>query len=117
MGIRFLSREVGDYPTWAEISTVCLEGGHLEDPLGWCEPEHGYETMVFLDGCWFFSVFTQKYKTRKQAAMGHDSIIGRLLSGTLPLAIPLGYYSARESGEPGQSEGTDADATLPDGRA
>lgn len=94
LGIAFLNHERGDYPKWVEVSTVCLEGGHLEDPLHMCEPEHGYETMVFLEGCSFFSLFTAKYETRDEAADGHQSTVRRLLSGDLPLAIPLRYYNA-----------------------
>lgn len=76
------------------VSTVCLEDGHLEGPPGWCAPEHGYETMVFLDGCSLFSVFTAKYETREEAELGHRSVITRLLAGDLPLAIALPVYFA-----------------------
>lgn len=100
MGIRFLQREIMDSPKSVLVSTVCLDGGNLEDPLGICEPENGYETMVFLDGCTFFSLFTAKYANRDDAAGGHRSVVERLLAKELPLAIPLGYYSARDQ-EPG----------------
>ena len=96
IGLRFLQREAGELPKWIEVSTVCLEGGHLEDPLGICEPEHGYETMVFLEDCSFFSVFTAHYETREQAEEGHRSAIEKLIDGELPLAIQLKYYYARD---------------------
>lgn len=73
------------------VSTVALDGVHLEDPLGWCEPETGFETMVFVDGCTFFSVFTQRYKNREDAAAGHADILARLTAGTLQLAAPVRY--------------------------
>ena len=97
IGIKFLSHEFGDYPKSVEVSTVCLEGAHLEDPLAICEPQHGYETMVFLEGCTFFSIFTAKYATHEEAANGHDAIVEKLTAGKLSLAIPLGYYRASRS--------------------
>ena len=75
------------------VSTVCLEGGHLRDPLGICSAEHGYETMVFLAGCKLFGVFTAKYSTESDARKGHRSVIRKLLHRTLPLAIDLLYYA------------------------
>lgn len=101
MGIRFLQRDIADSPKSVLVSTVLLEDAHLEDPLRMCEPEHGYQTMVFLDGCTFFSVFTEKYEGREEAARGHGSIVERLLTGELPLAIPIGYYNAWDQ-EPDQ---------------
>ncbi len=94
MGIRFLRREIMDSPKSVLVSTVCLEEGHLEDPLGICEPVHGYETMVFLDGCTLFSLFTEKYLNREDAARGHRSIVERLMTKELPLAIPICSYNA-----------------------
>lgn len=96
LGIRFLGHEVCDHPKSVDVSTVCLEGGQLEDPLGILAPEHGYETMVFLEGCSFFSLFTAKYETREQAADGHKEVVAKLLSRELPLSIPLPYYSVWE---------------------
>lgn len=96
MGLNLYRREAGSGSEFIEVSTVCLENGHLEDPLGICEPEHGYETMVFLDGCSFFSLYTAKYKTRRQALAGHRSAIKQLLAEKLPLAIELNHYCAHE---------------------
>lgn len=92
IGIRFLDREVGisGWPKTVVVSTVQVDGGHLEDPLNICDPETGYETMTFLDGCSFFSVHTAKYETREAAAVGHIDIVRRLEAGTLPLSIPVG---------------------------
>jgi hypothetical protein len=92
IGVNFLQRESGALPKFVTISTVCLENGHLEDPLGICEPEHGYETMVFLEDCTFFALHTAKYKTRKAAKAGHETIVQKILSGELPLAIQIGHY-------------------------
>lgn len=97
IGIKFLSREVGDHPRTVTVSTVCLDGGHLEDPLGICDAETGFETMVFLEGCTFFSLFTAKYRTRREAVLGHKAALKKLIAGTLPLAIPIGKYFAHEA--------------------
>lgn len=94
MGIRFLDREIGKHAKKVVVSTVLLEGAHLRDQLSICSPEHGYETMVFLDGCTFFSLFTAKYKTRTEASRGHASTVRKLRSGKLPLAITIGCYFA-----------------------
>jgi len=94
IGIRLLSHEPGHQAKRILVSTVCLEGGHLEDPLRICSPEHGYETMVFLDGCSLFSVFTRKYETRAKAKRGHREVVEKLLAKEIPLSIPLGWYSA-----------------------
>lgn len=91
MGVTIFRREPGDYPRKVSVSTVCLEGGHLEDPLGWCEPESGYETMVFLDGSSFLPVYQQKFDSREAAAIGHQEVIAKLLDGSLPLALKLNY--------------------------
>lgn len=99
IGIKFLNREVGDMPKSIEVSTVDLEGGHLEDPMGLCAPEHGFETMVFLDGCTFFSIFTATYATRRQARDGHKATVRKILNNKLPLAISIGYYRAWEATE------------------
>lgn len=77
---------------FVEVSTVCLKGAHLRDPIGVLSPEYGYETMVFLDGCTFFSLYTAKYKTQQQAARGHNAVVRKLHSHTLPLAIQITYY-------------------------
>lgn len=91
IGISFLQRGPMEFPKSVTVSTVCLAGAHLEDPLRICSPETGYESMVFLDGCTFFSVFSRSYKTRGKAVAGHRSIVRRLRSGKLPLAISLNY--------------------------
>jgi len=97
IGISALNRSWED--GWAKkvtVSTVCLEGAHAEDPLHICEPEHGYETMVFLEGIESFAVFTAHYRTRQEAVRGHASALRKLLTHNLPLAIPLTHYSAYE---------------------
>lgn len=99
VGIQFLSRDHGRFPDKVVISTVQLDGAFKEDPLKLCSPETGYETMVFLDGCTFFSIYTAKYATEVDANLGHDSVIERLMDGTLPLAIPVRHYHAFESSE------------------
>jgi hypothetical protein len=91
MGIRFLDREIGDYPEKVVVSTVDLEGAHSEDPLGICSPEHGFETAIFLDGCTLVSLFRKGYKTRREAVLGHKSVVRKLLSSKLPLAIEIRY--------------------------
>jgi hypothetical protein len=79
-----------------EVSTVNLEGGHLESPLlNMLEPEHGYETSVFIESCRFFSIFDQKYDTLEEAKEGHDKIVAKLNEGTLPLMIYIKQYSVR----------------------
>lgn len=75
------------------VSTVCLEEAHFEDPLDIVSVEHGYETMVFIDGCTLFSVFTESYQTKKEAEAGHDITVKRLYERTLPLAISLYYFA------------------------
>lgn len=77
LGISFLSRRAEDDPVRKiEVSTVLLDNGHLEDPLGILEPETGYETLIFLGGCCFFSVYTEKYKTYEEAKAGHQKHFG-----------------------------------------
>lgn len=94
LGIQFLRHEQ-QLCSSVEISTVCLDGAYLSDPLGICDAETGYETMVFLEGCTFFSLFTQSYLDRDAASAGHADVLRRILAGTLPLAIPLTHYHAR----------------------
>lgn len=67
-----------------DVSTVCLENGHLEDPLRICEPEHGYETAVFMDGCSLFTLFTAHYDNRRQAIAGHRSVVRKIIAGKTP---------------------------------
>lgn len=94
IGLRFLSREPGaDAVPSVLVSTVQLDDAHKEDPLGMVEPETGFETMVFPDGCRFFSLHTVHYKTRRSARQGHAKIVAALLDGSLPLTVRLGYYS------------------------
>ena len=88
IGAEFLEKHQLQY---VMVSTVCLEGMHLEDPLGICSEEHGYETMVFLEGSTLLSVFTEKYQTRGAAFRGHKSVVSRLMRGDLPLSIPINY--------------------------
>ncbi|GAC1530502.1 MAG: hypothetical protein NVS2B16_37410 [Chloroflexota bacterium] len=95
IGVTFLNRTSAKS---VEISTVCLEGGHLEDPLGILEPEHGYETMVFPDGSRLLAVASRKYDTREKADEGHDEIVGQILEGKLPLAVPIQYFCAATGG-------------------
>lgn len=96
VGIHFLQRESCSFARTVLVSTVLLDDAYLEDTLKICSPEHGYETMVFLDGCTFFSVFTEKYKNRRQALYGHRRVVKKLLLNKLPLAIPLAHYRSFE---------------------
>lgn len=97
MGLSLFRRELGDYPRVVKVSTVCLEGGHLEAPIrGMLDAEHGYETMVFFEGCSFFGVYQQHYEIRTEALRGHKAVVRKLLTGKLPLAIPLVHYVAHE---------------------
>lgn len=97
LGLRFLSREVGEWPKSVTVSTVNLEDGHLEDPTGSLDPEHGFETMVFLDGCSFFSVLTRSYKTRGEAEAGHAETVVQILAGEAKLSVQLPNYIAHEA--------------------
>jgi hypothetical protein len=95
MGLRLFQRE--EHPRAIEVSTVCLEGGHLEAPIpGMLDAEHGYETMVFFAGCSFFGLFDQHYDTREEALRGHDAIVQKLLARELPLAIRIQHYVASD---------------------
>lgn len=81
------------------VSTVMLDGGHLEDPLGIVEPETGFETMVFIEGCRFFSLYTEHYKTRAAAKRGHSRVLERLRAKTLPLSISVPNYWVQAEAE------------------
>lgn len=94
IGIKFLDSI--DHRRKVVVSTVCLDGGHLEDPLGWCSPETGFETMVFIDGCTFFSAYTAKYAARAEAKAGHRDIVKKIYSGELTLSIPMRYWTFDE---------------------
>lgn len=100
LGITFMHREGVDYPRTVVVSTVCLEGAHLEDPLQIVQAESGFETLVFLDGITFFSVFTATYATRDEAQAGHACVVERLLKGELPLAIALRYHAHEDVSAP-----------------
>jgi hypothetical protein len=94
LGIKFFDRKGIPAPKSVTVSTVCLNGVHMQDPLHICSPETGYETMVFLEDCTFFSLFTVKYDTRRKAVQGHKSTVRKLLARKLPLAIHLEHYYA-----------------------
>ena len=82
----------GQYPKDVLVSTVRLDGGHLEDPLGICEEESGFETAVFLSGSAVAgSLHTARYKTKRAASTGHDKIVAGIIAGSLPLTVTLSY--------------------------
>lgn len=99
MGVHIFQRPPDQHPEKVVVSTVCLDGGHLEDPLHWLEPEHGFETMVFLDGSSMLPVYVEHYETRAQAVRGHKSVLKRLRDKTLPLAFKLAHYYCNEDVE------------------
>lgn len=107
IGFSFFGRKAGDYPKTVLISTVCLDGAHLEDPLAISEAETGYETMVFLAGyATGGSIYTKHYKTLDEASAGHNHIVEEIQAGKLTLAIPIDYTAwDAESGD--QSEHAD----------
>lgn len=81
------------------VSTVRLDGGHLEDPLGICETETGFETMVFLEGSAVGgTIYVRQYKTLAKAKKGHDAIVAGIMDGSLPLAVPLNYSAWEQQG-------------------
>lgn len=97
IGLQLFRREPGDHPRIVEVSTVCLEGGHLESPIrGMLDAEHGYETMVFFQGCSLFGIYQQHYDTRVEALRGHKTAVRKLLAGNLPLSIQLSHYVVHE---------------------
>lgn len=97
IGITFMDRPTFPMPHKVIVSTVLLDGAHNEDPLKICSLETGYETMVFLDGCTFFSLYTAKYNTRREALRGHGATVRGILKQKVPLAVPLGHYYAWEA--------------------
>jgi hypothetical protein len=91
MGFNFYGRKIGDHPKNVLVSTVQLDGGHLEDALGICEAESGFETAVFLAGYTSTSIYSRHYHSKRAAKVGHDSVVESILSGKLTLAIPVQY--------------------------
>lgn len=93
LGFSFFGKAgCGEYPRDVLVSTVQLDGGHLEDPLAICEAETGYETMVFLGGSAMSgSLHTARYRTRTAAAKGHAKIVTQIMTKTLPLTVSLHY--------------------------
>jgi len=96
VGLRLFDREPGHIVHAVEVSTVCLDGAHLEDPLHILDAEHGFETAVFFKGCSIFSIYEEHYETRTRAIRGHKRIVRQILSGKLKLSIQLRHYSAWE---------------------
>lgn len=91
MGVDVCDVAKGDSAKTVLVSTIRMDGAHLEDPLGICGPEYGYETMVFLNGSSLLSVYAQQYKTRQEAQRGHEAAVEQLMARVLPLSLPIHY--------------------------
>lgn len=70
-----------------------------QDPLGIVDPETGYETMVFFEGCSFFSLHTRHYETLDEAKEGHKHVMSAIRAKTLPMAIVIDNYWISETAE------------------
>jgi hypothetical protein len=104
LGLRLFDRPRAEPNPEVLVSTVLLDGAHLEDSLGIVDAETGYETMVFIEGCSFFSLYTQHYETRADAEAGHHSVLTRLRDKTLPLTIVMDNYYVANDGLPERAE-------------
>jgi hypothetical protein len=90
IGVSFLDKY---QLSFAVVSTVCLDGAHLRDPLQICEPETGFETMVFLNGSTLMSVYTRRYATIQEAQRGHNETVSGLRDKSIMLSIPINYWT------------------------